>query len=164
MADLRAGSWKRGVLNSGCFPWKNMENSYKLGESSRGNTIRGKTQSLWQGNLPLRGSLRGPLTSVWRISENLWTPLEALPLIRDPSLRGRFPSQRLSVLLPLIVSPLELSPTNSPNLREKHRFRELSMFFQGKHPPNSEKHPLCTNRLTNRPSFVVVWCVGATTE
>ena len=28
---------------------------------------------------------------------------------RDP-LRGRFPSQRLSVLLPLIVLPLELSP------------------------------------------------------
>ena len=31
-------------------------------ESSRGNTIRGnKTESLWEGNLPLRGSLRGPL-------------------------------------------------------------------------------------------------------
>ena len=29
--------------------------------------------------------------------------------LRDP-LRGRFPSQRLSVLLPLIVLPLELSP------------------------------------------------------
>ena len=32
--------------------------------------------------------------------------------LRDP-LRGRFPSQRLSVLLPLIVLPLELSPKNS---------------------------------------------------
>ena len=30
--------------------------------------------------------------------------------LRDP-LRGRFPSQRPSVLLPLIVLPLELSPT-----------------------------------------------------
>ena len=45
--------------------------------------------------------------------ENLWKPLkpslsETLPL-RDP-LKGRFPSQRLSVLLPLIVLPLNLSP------------------------------------------------------
>ena len=30
--------------------------------------------------------------------------------LRDP-LRGRFPSQRLSVLLPLFVLPLKLSPT-----------------------------------------------------
>ena len=37
-----------------------------------------------------------------------WKPLKTLPL-RDP-LRGRFPSQRLSVLLPLIVLPLKLSP------------------------------------------------------
>ena len=32
---------------------------------------------------------------------------------RDP-LRGRFPSQRLSVLLPLIVLPVELSPSSGP--------------------------------------------------
>ena len=32
--------------------------------------------------------------------------------LRDP-LRGRFPSQRLSVLLPLFVLPLELSPSQT---------------------------------------------------
>ena len=88
----------------------------------RGNTIRGnRTESLWEGNLPLRGSLRGPLhisKSLWKplktsenLSENLWNPLKTLPL-RDP-LRGRFPSQRLSVLLPLIVLPLKLSPRDA---------------------------------------------------
>ena len=51
-----------------------------------------------------------------KISENLCkapenplkNPLKTLPL-GDP-LRGRFPSQRLSVLLPLFHLPLELSP------------------------------------------------------
>ena len=63
-----------------------------FGESWMGNTIRGNgTESLWEGNLPLRGSLRGRV-------------------LRDP-LRGRFHSQRLSVLLPLIVLPLEVSRT-----------------------------------------------------
>ena len=56
-----------------------------------------RTESLWEGNLPLRGSLRGRAFGVLR------GPL------RDP-LWGRFPSQRLSVLLPLIVLPLEISP------------------------------------------------------
>ena len=43
-----------------------------------------------------------------KTSENPLKTSETLPL-RDP-LRGRFPSQRLSVLLPLIVLPLSLSP------------------------------------------------------
>ena len=86
----------------------------------RGN----RTESLWEGNLPLRGSLRGPLKTPdksrktsekslktsengWKplkTSKDLWKPLKTLPL-RDP-LRGRFPSQRLSVLLPLSCCPL----------------------------------------------------------
>ena len=65
---------------------------------NRGN----RTESLSEGNLPLRGSLfREALRGFQRFFRG--------PL-RDP-LRGRFPSQRLSVLLPLIVLPLELSPT-----------------------------------------------------
>ena len=69
-------------------------------------------------------ALRGPLKNLWKplkTSENLWKPLktsknlwkalkssETIPLrgpLRDP-LRGRFPSQNLSGLLPLIVLPL----------------------------------------------------------
>ena len=117
-----------------------------FGESSRGNTIRGnRTESLWEGNLPLRGSLRGPLKTLWKISENFWKPLKisenlwkplktstnlwisletseslSKPLeasenplrtlprrdpLKDP-LRGRFPSQRLWVQLPLLCCPL----------------------------------------------------------
>ena len=89
-----------------------------LGESSRGNTNKGnRMESVWEGNLPLRGYLRRPLKTseiLWKTSENLWKPLKTSknlwkPLktlrLRDP-LRGRIPSQRLSVLLPLIVFPL----------------------------------------------------------
>ena len=45
-------------------------------------------------------------------------------LLRDP-LSGRFPAQRLSVLLPLFVLPLALSPT------------EIADFFYGGAPPQS---------------------------
>ena len=84
-----------------------------LGERLRCNTIRGnRTESLWEGNLPLRGSLRGPLRG--RASEGFRGFSEVFrgfqrffrgPL-RDP-LRGRFPSQRLSVPLPLFLLPLK---------------------------------------------------------
>ena len=40
--------------------------------------------------------------------------------LRDP-LRGRFPSQRLSVLLPLIVLPLELSPKRTQKMSGWHK-------------------------------------------
>ena len=85
-----------------------------LGESSRGNTNRGNTsESLWEGNLPLRGSLRGPL----RTSEKSLKTSEKT-LKRDP-LRGRFPSQRLSAP---IVLPLKLSPNHAafwdPKMRD----------------------------------------------
>ena len=69
----------------------------------RGN----RTESLWEGNLPLRGSLRGPLKTSeqsLKTSEKCLKRLKTLPP-RDP-LRGRFPSQRLSVLLPLFICPL----------------------------------------------------------
>ena len=56
---------------------------------------------LWEEN----GTLRGPLKNLWKTSGNLWKPLKTLPL-GDP-LRGRFPSQNLSGLLPLQLSPKE---------------------------------------------------------
>ena len=91
-----------------------------------------RTKSLWEANLPLRGSLRVWFSDFFcevywgfqRISEvffwgfqkfsevvtvfwgGFWVFWEVLA--GDP-LRGRFPSQRLSVLLPLIVLPRGLS-------------------------------------------------------
>ena len=100
------------------------------GQMNRGS----RTESLWEANLPLRGSLRGSLRGgfseffqssfrgfrgLLRSSEVFRGGFQSLGrgfqcffrgLLRNP-LRGRFPSQRLSVLLPLIVWPLELSPT-----------------------------------------------------
>ena len=85
---------------------KNIETSTK---TIRGNTTRNSErkmafwEGLWEG--------------LWKTSENLSKPLktsETIPLrgpLRDP-LRGRFPSQNLSGLLPLIVLPLNLSPIN----------------------------------------------------
>ena len=44
-------------------------------ESPRGNTIRGnRTESLWEGNLPLIGSLRGPLKKIWSPQKKKWKP------------------------------------------------------------------------------------------
>ena len=70
-------------------PNRRLEFSGEFGERLRGNTVRdNRTESLWEGSRPLRGSLRGRV------------------------FRGRFHSQRLSVLLPLIALPLNLSPKN----------------------------------------------------
>ena len=44
----------------------------RIGDSPRGNT-----ESLWRGNLLLRGSLRGPLKP-WKITENLWKTSKTL--------------------------------------------------------------------------------------
>ena len=91
-----------------------------IGERLRGNTIRSnKTESLREENLPPRESPRGPLKTSeratlvmkiksqkgisQRLSEVLGGPLG------DP-LGGQFASRRLSVLLPLIVLPLSVSP------------------------------------------------------
>ena len=73
----------------------------EFGESSRGNTIRSnRTDSLWEGNLPLRGSLRGPLKTsreTLKTSKNtlklLWKPLKTALLpwkrLRRPLLRRK---------------------------------------------------------------------------
>ena len=78
-------------------------------------------EGLWEGLWKTSENLWKPL----KTSENLWKPLktsknlwkalkssETIPLrgpLRDP-LRGRFPSQNLSGLLPLIVLPLKTPP------------------------------------------------------
>ena len=77
-----------------------------------------RTESLWEGNLPLRGSLFSEenLLEVLRGFQRFSEIFEILKVFRGPlrdPLTGRFPSQRLSVLLPLIVLPLELSPSPS---------------------------------------------------
>ena len=71
--------------------------------------------------VPQTTGLEIPSKNLWKslkTSENLWKALkssETIPLrgpLRDP-LRGRFPSQNLSGLLPLIVLPLHLSPRSA---------------------------------------------------
>ena len=67
-----------------------------FGERLRGNRNRGnRPERFWEGNLPLRGSLRG------RVFRNFQRFLEVFQMffrgpLRDP-LRGRFPSQILWV-------------------------------------------------------------------
>ena len=62
-----------------------------------------RSEGLWK-------DLWKPLKNVWKplkplkTSKDLWKRLKTLPL-RDP-LRGRFPSHRLLVLLPLFICPL----------------------------------------------------------
>ena len=102
----RRGFRKHLTLASWKNPWKFDWRKFK-GQHERGN----RTESLWEGNLPL---WEGLWEDLWRPLKKLWKPLknsENLPL-RDP-LRGRFPSQRLSVLLPLSCCPLN-SPRFEP--------------------------------------------------
>ena len=92
------------------------------GQHDQGN----RTESLWEGNLPLRGFLRGPLKTsenllktsekslktsknLWKPLKTLWKPSENRDPLRDP-LWGRFPSQRLLVLLRQRCCPLNSSP------------------------------------------------------
>ena len=109
---LRQKSWTSTPKNAfSCGPGGG-EKLFETGPA----TLRGK----WH---PLRGALRGPLKTLWKLlktsespwktlktSKKLWKPLKTLPL-RDP-LRGRFPSQNLSGLLPLFLLPLSLSQTD----------------------------------------------------
>ena len=91
---------------------------FSFGEGLRGNTIRGnRTESLWEGNLPLRGSLRGRVSEVFRGFHRVFRGFqrfcEVLRGFQRPSQR---PSQsavflsELRVVLPLIVLPLK-TPT-----------------------------------------------------
>ena len=88
-----------------------------VGESSRGNTIRGnRTESLWEGNLPLRGSLREPLKNLWnplKTSKTLWKPLETSenPPSQRPSQRQISLSEALGPVATIHL-PLKLSPNN----------------------------------------------------
>ena len=53
--------------------------------------------------------------------------------LRDP-LRGRFPSRRLSVLLPLFVLPLELSPRDIKTFDHDKGY-ETADVLKGPKPP-----------------------------
>ena len=111
------------------------------GQMNRGN----RTESLWEANLPLRDFsevFRGlqRFTEVFRVFKKgfersrFWELLRGFSKIfrgplRDP-LRGRVPSQRLSVLLPL---PLELSPKEEIVARKtQERKSSLSIKFLGR--------------------------------
>ena len=108
--------WKRTHLDSPVS---------SVGESSRGNTIRGnRTESLWERNLPLRGPLKTSEKSL-KNSANFWKPLETsknlskpLNTLSKPSLSEacQRPSQRqislseaLGPVAPILL-PLKLSP------------------------------------------------------
>ena len=94
----------------------------KVGERLRGNTIRGnRTERVSE-----RTSEREGFRSFQRFSEGLRGSQRFSEVcggfqrffrgpLRDP-LRGRFPSQRLSVLLPLILLPLNLSPNKGQGI------------------------------------------------
>ena len=89
-----------------------------------------------------------------KTSENLWKPLETSANLWNPPsqrssqrpsqrpLRGRFPSQNLSGLLPLIVLPLNLSPRKS----------DISFHASAAHWERlAQVCPRCWHASTNQP-------------
>ena len=101
---------------------------YNLRERLRGNRNTGnKTDSLWEGNLPPRGSLRGPL-------ENLCKPLKTSlsEVLSETLSEADFP-----FMLPLIVLPLNLSPKPSVPRTHGRRPGETAIFCHFG-PPNSQ--------------------------
>ena len=112
------------------------------GESLRGNTIGATGPRASEREICLwEGLLEGGLTSFFQrllevfrgFKQRFWEVYRG-PL-RDP-LRGRFPSQRLSVLSPLFVLPLELSPRDVCSKRSVliMRFGLSKIFDAFKHP------------------------------
>ena len=63
-------------------------------------------------------------------------------LLRDP-LRGRFPSQRLSILLPLIVLPFELSPTAENSAETKGSAEFWKIFGSPQRRRDDNKNKIC---------------------
>ena len=74
---------------------------------SRGNTIRGnRPESLWEGNLPLRGALKIS-KNLWKPLKNFWKPLKASenPPSQRPSQRQISHSEALGPVAPNRVAP-----------------------------------------------------------
>ena len=134
--------------------------AWEVAGVSRGNRTRNseRKMTLWEGSeraskKPLKTSenLWKPLKTSENL-KNLWAPLRTLPL-RDP-LRGRFPFQNLSVLLPLIVLPLNLSPKKA-RLWQSRRRKSRSV------PEGGADFPAASFRAWKWPNLGIVKLVFA---
>ena len=103
------------LISTSIFPLLDRESQTTVwkprffGESLRGNTIRGnRTESLWEGNLPLRGSLRGSLKTSGKCLRAPLKISENHPSQR-PSQRQISLSEALGPVAPNRVSPWTLS-------------------------------------------------------
>ena len=109
---------------------KTVKNKFRRVERLRGNTIRGnRPERFWEGNLPLRGSLRGRVSEVFRGLQRFLEVVRGFQRFAEVFQR---PSQRpsqsaiflseLRVVLHLIVLPLKTpasraAPSFPPLLR-----------------------------------------------
>ena len=80
-----------------------------IGERLRGNRNRGnRPERFWEGNLPLRGSLRGrAFRALQRFSEAFRGPLRGFQRPSQSPSQSAISLSELRVLLPLIVLPLK---------------------------------------------------------
>ena len=116
-ANFAMSCWKSHWNNFSAINYG--QNWFPLGERLRGNRTRGnRPERFWEGNLPPRGSLRGPLLSevfrgFQRFSEvfrGFQRFSEALEASQRPSQSAIFLSE-LRVLLSLIALPLKTLAT-----------------------------------------------------
>ena len=77
--------------------------------------------------------------------------------LRDP-LRGRFPSQRLSVLLPLIVLPLELSPKINRPGQAHFSWCQMSSTNVSQRSCTHSGQTSCTFRMEHCSRRKIGWC------
>ena len=107
-SSCRGTDWRKfkGQHDYGRRDWEPLR-----GKSASQRVSERTSENLWKVSKNLWKSLKTS-ENPWKplkTSKDLWkSPLKTLPLrgpLRDP-LRGRFPSQRLSVLLPLFCCPL----------------------------------------------------------
>ena len=135
--DGRSGQWsgrssKKLKRNRGDFRCERGAASEGtiIGESSRGNTIRGdRTKSLWEGNL-LRGSLRGGFQRLLDVFRGYQRFLEVLRDFQRPSQRSCQRQTSLSEAL-LPVAPNRVAPWNSYNITRVSRNPTFAQIEKG---------------------------------